>query len=297
MTMMEAVAKTLFDRTEERASGLAGGLAESDLEFFREKIFERAGINISAHKKELVRSRLVKRLRVLKLSGFEEYRSFLEGLSSGHQEWTEFVNALTTNKTEWFREASHFETLKEKILPKFDREGERKLKIWCCASSTGEEAYSLAFVCSLFLKKRDFEIHASDIDTAVLKTAQSGVYRKDQALDQTPPEFQRFFDRGEGPIERWVRVNRKIKEKIVFRQKNLMEPPENAREFDIVFCRNVLIYFQPRTIEEIMGNLWKASKDNALLFIGHSESLQNLDTPYKYLKTSIYAKGSKLAKF
>ncbi|MEX0798055.1 MAG: protein-glutamate O-methyltransferase CheR [Bacteriovoracaceae bacterium] len=269
-------------------------LEYSDFEFFQRLIFSIAGINISPQKKELIRSRISKRVKSLGLGGYSEYRSYLESIPKRHEEWTHFTNALTTNKTEWFREKGHFDYLKEKVIPLLSQRGQ-KVKVWCAASSTGEEAYTLAFLLESHLKGKDYEIHASDIDTEALCKAQNGVYRKGLALAQTPKEYLSFFDNGREEIQEWVRVNKKIKEKIKFFQKNLLEAPERKNMYDIVFCRNVLIYFETPTITKIIENLRQSSKKDALLFVGHSESLQNVQTEYKYKGSSIYIKGKYFA--
>lgn len=269
-------------------------LKNTDFEFFQRSIFSIAGINISSQKKELVRSRISRRLKALGLKGYSEYRSYLESIPNGHEEWTHFTNSLTTNKTEWFREKGHFDYFKEKVIPLLNQ-SKQKVKVWCAASSTGEEAYTLAFLLESHLKGKDYEIHASDIDTEALLKAQNGVYRKNLALSQTPKEYLSYFDSGSEDIQDWVRVNKKIKGKIKFFQKNLLEPPERRDEYDIVFCRNVLIYFETPTITKIIENLRQSSKKDALLFVGHSESLQNVQTEYKYKGTSIYIKGKYFA--
>jgi chemotaxis protein methyltransferase CheR len=196
---------------------------------------------------------------------------------------------LTTNKTDWFREPQHFNYLLENFLPQWVRSGKKHLKVWCAASSTGEEPYTLAIVLKKGLRNTDidFSIFASDIDTRVLSIAENGVYKKER-LWQVPEEFQDSFVFGTQEISSWMKVKREIKQHVQFGQVNLAQGPYPWREeYDLIFCRNVLIYFNQDTIEEVVENLYPAAKKDALLFIAHSESLQNVSTQWNYKKASI----------
>lgn len=267
---------------------------DSDIDFFRKKIFQMAGISISPEKGEMIRSRIRKRTRDLQIETISEYRVYLEKLPKEHKEWNHFVNALTTNKTEWFREPAHFRLLEEEFLPKWLKQGHRTLKVWCAACSTGEEAYTLAIVLKNILPKGyNFEILASDIDTTTLWHAKNGVYKK-ASIDSIPEKYQGdFFNYGTDKIKEWVKVKKELKSHITFSRINLLDLREyTPNDFDIIFCRNVFIYFNRQTIEKITIDFHKACAENALLFVGHSESLQGNKNPFKYIKSSIYSKGA-----
>lgn len=266
-------------------------LSSSDFNYFKETIFQKAGISLSPAKMSLVEARLRHRIKDLNLSDFEDYRSFLEKIPQSHGEWQNFVNSLTTNKTSFFREKNHYEYLKNEFLPRWLKSGKDTLRVWCAASSTGEEAYSIGMVLNELLpKNKSFKILATDIDTNVLTKASNGVYPKIQLKD-VPEEFQSSFDFGTGSIENWVRIKKQIKEKILFKQHNLMEQssPEKGT-FDLVFCCNVLIYFKPEQIEFIANKLHYAANVGSVLFIGNSESLLNVNTAWKTIRPSIYSK-------
>lgn len=265
----------------------------SDLDFFRRKIFQIAGISISQDKGELIRSRIRKRVRMLNMETIGEYKSYLESLPPENQEWTDFINVLTTNKTEWFREPAHFKLLEEEFIPKWLNAHGGKLKIWCAACSTGEEAYTLALVLKKCLPKNThFEIFASDIDTTTLWHAKNGVYKKEQ-VNSIPEEYkENYFEYGTGAIEDWVKVKKELKQHITFSRINLLDFRNMpSQSFDFIFCRNVFIYFNQQTIEKIIQDFYNLSAKDSLLFVGHSESLQGANNPYQYKKSSIYSKG------
>lgn len=271
-------------------------LTSSEFEYFRNKIFELAGISMSDSKIELVRTRLRSRIISLGFSSFKEYQDYLKSLPSDDQEWQAFINVLTTNKTDWFREPEHFHFLVREFLPQWLSLGKKHLKVWCAASSTGEEPYTLALVLAEALKNTQitFEIVASDIDTKVLEVAKNGVYHEDR-LYQIPQEYQKsFIAKGTGEISSWFRLKKDLKSKVSFKQVNLVasEYPLKSK-FDIVFCRNVLIYFDNQTIEKVIQSIYKYCEEDSVLVIGHSESLQNIKSQWRYMRPSIYLKGRK----
>lgn len=271
-------------------------ISDEDFGFFKTEILRLTGISLSEAKRELVKSRLRSRVVAMGLKGFEEYRIHLKSLSPSDTEWQEFVNSLTTNKTDWFREKEHFEILQNRFLPGWIKLGKRKLNVWCAASSTGEEPYSLALLLDTYFKGTpvDYEILATDIDTEVLNTAARGVYPK-SGLMLVPEKYHKVgFDFGTKEISSWVRVKGRIKEKVHFEQFNLAQNiyPWKSR-FDLIFCRNVLIYFNSETTRSVVENAHHAASKEAALFIAHSESLQNIKTSWKYLEPSIYKKGER----
>lgn len=265
-------------------------LTDEDFLYFKEKIFASSGINLNLSKKTLVQSRLNAHLDKLNITSFTEYRRHLESIPANHPEIQNFINLLTTNKTEWFRENDHFIYLMEKFLPAWKKQGKKTLKIWSAASSSGEEAYTLAVI--LQNAGVDYEIIGTDIDTNVLEFARNGVYRKDQ-LQNIPSEYHRYFDLGKDEIKDWMKVNKVIRPHVTFDQFNLKNGnyKNMNHSFDLIFCRNVMIYFTPETIAEISEGLFQNAAANAVLIISHSESLQNLNTSWKVKHPSVYTKG------
>lgn len=268
-----------------------------DFTYFQEVIRLLAGITLSNSKHELVQSRLRSRVTALSFGSFSEYRALLESLAPSDPEWQVLINLLTTNKTDWFREPQHFEMLIKSFLPAWLKLNKRHLQVWCAASSTGEEPYTLALLLNSAFQGTNvtFEITATDIDTNVLQTAKSGVYSKDRLI-QIPERFHKEgFDFGRDEISAWVRVKKHLKEKIHFETFNLSEPRFPWKEkYDIIFCRNVLIYFSPEMTQAVVENAFQTAAKNAVLVIAHSESLQNLKTSWAYVQPSVYRKGGKL---
>jgi chemotaxis methyl-accepting protein methylase len=267
-------------------------LSEQEFFYFRDLIGNIAGISLSTGKKELIRSRLRSQVQSLGYSGFTEYRKHLESLASDDPEWQKFVNLLTTNKTDFFREPKHFDFLIHDFIPQWLRLGEKTLKIWSCASSTGEEPYTLAMVLKKYLPKdRDFKILATDIDTNVLAKAKNAVYPISKLIE-IPLEYQTdSINRGSGEVANWFHIKSDLKDKIVFKQHNLVEntyPGDDV--FDLILCRNLLIYFSPETIGKVVQKLYQSAKPDGFLFIGHSESLQGISTSWKMQKPSIFSR-------
>lgn len=266
-------------------------LAEEEFAYFCATIKEIAGIHLAPAKKQLVHGRVRQRVMELGLSSFEEYRGRLEKLPPKDPEWQSFVNLLTTNKTEFFREKDHFDFLRELLLQK-NAEG-KPVRIWCAAASTGEEPYTLAAVAHQALTV-PFEILATDIDTDVLAEAAEGVYPAAQAQEAPEAYRKTTFDFGRNGIEEWMRIKPAVRDRVKFQRHNLIDPALPAGQpFDFIFCRNVLIYFTPETCALVMQKLHDAAAPGALAFIGHSESLQNLKTPWKSIRPSVYQKRLK----
>ncbi|HLE00244.1 MAG TPA: protein-glutamate O-methyltransferase CheR [Bdellovibrionota bacterium] len=267
----------------------------ADFQFLRSAIWSLSGISLSDSKRQLVQSRLRSRLQVLGLEDFSAYRSLLQRLPPGHPEWQEFTNSLTTNKTDWFREPSHFDFLLSEFVPRWRRLTRTDhLKVWSAACSTGEEAYTLSMVLERAKRRREigsYEIVATDIDTEVLKRAVKGIYLK-SALNQIPVEYHsQAFATGTGEISHLIKVRPSFKQTVTFHHFNLTETPAPwSGEFDIVFCRNVFIYFSKEVIAKVVASLFRAAARDAVLLIGHSESLQGA-SKWRYLRPSIYTKG------
>ncbi|MYM66581.1 chemotaxis protein CheR [Pseudoduganella sp. FT55W] len=256
-----------------------------DFERVRGLIYKRAGISLADSKQEMVYSRLARRLRATGIGSFAKYLDDLEAGRLG-EEWESFTNALTTNLTSFFREAHHFPLLAEHIKNKRE-----PLTIWCSAASTGEEPYSIAMtVCEAFnTLTPNCQIIATDIDTNVLAHGAQGVYTMDR-LDKMAPERQRrFFLKGKGDREGQARVRPELRNMITFKQLNLLADSwPISGQFDVIFCRNVMIYFDKATQRKILSRFVPLMKPDALLFAGHSENFLYVSESLKLRGKTVY---------
>ncbi|MFC4932675.1 CheR family methyltransferase [Massilia sp. GCM10023247] len=257
----------------------------ADFERVRALIYSRAGISLADSKQEMVYSRLARRLRA---TGIQSFAKYLDDLEAGRmtQEWESFTNALTTNLTSFFREAHHFPLLAEHVRSLGARDG-APLTIWCSASSTGEEPYSIAMtLCEAFNSATPpVQIVATDIDTNVLAVASEGMYGIERVEKMSEERLKRFFLRGKGRHEGMVRVRPELRKLVTFRQLNLLSEswPLNG-QFDAIFCRNVMIYFDKETQRKILARFVPLMKPHALLFAGHSEN-------FLYVSSSLRLRG------
>jgi len=257
-----------------------------DFERVRGMIYKRAGIALADSKQEMVYSRLARRLRATGISSFVKYLDDLEAGRLGN-EWESFTNALTTNLTSFFREAHHFPLLAEHVKK---HRGEQ-LNIWCSASSTGEEPYSIAMtVCEAFDSlSPPVHIIATDIDTNVLATAANGVYPIDRIEKLTAEQQRRFFLKGKGDKAGMVRARPELRQLITYRQLNLLDEKWDIRgPFDVIFCRNVMIYFDKPTQRKILSRFVPLMKPDALLFAGHSENFLYVSDSLKLRGKTVY---------
>ncbi len=263
-------------------------LALSDAQFRRisQLIYQRAGIVLADHKRDMVYNRLVRRLRQLGLDDFGRYLAMLEA-NQDNAEWQAFINSLTTNLTAFFREAHHFPTLAEHARK---RQGE--YRVWSAAASTGEEPYSIAITLAdtLGTAPGRWKVFASDIDTEVLNKAQSGVYRQDELKTLSQQQLQHYFMRGTGPHNGLVRVRQELANYVDFSPVNLLDRTYNVPgPFDAIFCRNVMIYFDKTTQQDILRRFVPLLKPDGLLFAGHSENFSNLVREFSLRGQTVYA--------
>ncbi len=268
-------------------------LSDAEYREIRDRIYKLAGINLGDHKQDLVYSRLTKRIRALGLGNFASYLNFVDS-PEGESEVEYMLNALTTNLTSFFREAHHFEHLKDtalKALIKNPNGGDRRLRIWCSACSTGEEPYSIAMTLlesGIDLGKLDIKILATDLNTEVLAQASSGNYSP-SVLSKCPPQYRSYFrskPNGEGEIKE------NVKELISFRQLNLLGNWPMKGKFDIVFCRNVLIYFDNVTKNKLVDRFANILRPEGWLYLGHSESASGNHSSLAPTGRTIYRKCS-----
>lgn len=250
----------------------------------RNLIYEHAGISLSPIKKEMVYSRLVRRLRALGHGSFDIYLAHLE---SNSEEIESFVNALTTNLTAFFREPHHFEMLTQQMQAAHAR----PFRIWCAAASTGEEAYSLAMTaCEAFDSMTPpVSILASDIDTNVLRTASEGIYPMERVDRMAPSRLKRFFLRGSGNKAGFVRVRPELQALMQFERINLLDrewPIQTA--FDAIFCRNVMIYFDRGTQLRLLQRFKPYLQPHGLFYAGHSESFLHAAELFRSRGRTVY---------
>lgn len=246
-------------------------LTDADFNRIQRLLKERSGIDVGAGKRMLVYGRLTRRLRALKLQTFAEYLSLVENPAS--DEASAFLNALTTNVTELFREEHHFDLLRERVVPELEQARTRRLRIWSAGCSLGDEPYSIALTLATLpaLADWDVKILATDIDSDVLAQASTGVYQAER-IAKLKPAFRSFFRRGVGKNDGLAKVDSRIRDMITFKQLNLHDEWPMHGPFDVIFCRNVIIYFDPPTRERLVRRFSGLLRDGGYLCLGHSES-------------------------
>jgi chemotaxis protein methyltransferase CheR len=262
---------------------------KADFERVRQLIYQRAGISLHAGKQAMVYSRLSRRLRETGHRSFADYLQWLESHAGagGDAEWQEFVNCLTTNLTSFFREEHHFHALAADLKA---RGSLKPLRIWCSAASTGEEPYSIAMtVVEALGAAPPVKILSSDIDTKVLATAQRGVYSADSRGLSTE-RLHRHFLRGTGANAGRIRVKPELARLVEFRPFNLMSASWSAlgEPFDVVFCRNVMIYFDAPTQRKVLQRVHAAMRPGSLLYVGHSENFTDARELFRLRGKTIY---------
>jgi len=268
-------------------------LSEKDFLCFSRLVYEQAGINLHQGKKELLRARLAKRIRELGFESFSRYYEHLVSDGSG-EEILHMLDCIATNLTRFFREEAHFQFLAETVYPEFQealKKGSQDpiFRVWSAACSTGEEPYSIAMHVSSYLGW-DYQVLATDISTKALGKAQKGVYHLSR-LSEVPSWMVRsFFLRGHGPREGYVRLKPEIRSRVSFQRHNLMEPPPFQEGMDVVFCRNVLIYFDRATQKKVVESISRVLKPGGYLLVGHAESLNGAVPQLRYVRPAVYRK-------
>ncbi|MBO9515087.1 MAG: chemotaxis protein CheR [Variovorax sp.] len=258
---------------------------DNDFAKVRTLIHRRAGIALGEQKRQMVYSRLSRRLRELRLPEFSAYLELLESRQDG-DEWQSFINSLTTNLTSFFREAHHFPVLAEHV-----RKVQQPVTVWCAAASTGEEPYSIAITLREALGDRasSARVIATDIDTAVLAKASAGIFTMEQVRPLSPERLRRFFNKGTGANAGKVRVRPEVAAMVSFSRLNLLDPVWSVKEpVDAIFCRNVMIYFDKPTQKRVLDRFAPLLKANGLLFAGHSENASLVNQTFKPLGHTVY---------
>jgi chemotaxis protein methyltransferase CheR len=268
---------------------------DADFNSLRQLVREVSGITLADSKRELVYGRLSRRLRHHGLNSFADYRALLSG-DRGPAEMGEFTNAVTTNLTSFFRENHHFDYLRDHFLvPRVNgRNAERRIRIWCSAASTGEEPYSIAMTVADAIpdwERWDIKILATDIDTDVLAQCAAASYKEERIAGLPRARLEKHFTHvGSGPTLRY-NIKPELKQMISFRQLNLMNPLPMKGPLDVIFCRNVIIYFEKDTQRELFARMAPLQRPGDLLFLGHSESLFKVSEEWSLIGKTIYRKG------
>jgi len=266
-------------------------MSHAEFQRLRELVREHTGIALSPAKRQLIYGRLARRLRALQIQTFREYITLLERGEASELE--EFINAVTTNLTSFFREPHHFEFLAGQALSSLLAKpaAARRLRIWCCAASTGEEAYSVAMVlreAQQQLAGWDVKLLATDLDSAVIAAAAAGVYTEERFQGMKAKRVARFFEKGSGTQAGKYRAREELRSLTTFRQLNLMQEWPMRGPFDAIFCRNVIIYFDKPTQRVLFERMARLQRPGDFLFLGHSESLYRVSERYELIGRTIY---------
>ena len=265
-------------------------LTEADFEKFRRLAYDRFGLDLRDGKESLVAARLGKKLRELDFQSYQEYYRYVTEDRSG-KALTSLIDALTTNHTSFFREPAHFDYLRRTILPGL-RESNR-IEIWSAACSTGEEPYSIAFSLLEELGEAAFKnvrILATDISTRVLAEAYRAEYRAERFSGIPTDQLRRYLLRGERRFQGWYRVKPQLRAMVEFRRVNLMDGVSHLGTFPVIFCRNVMIYFDKPTQQSLVNRLAGCLDPGGYLLIGHAESLNGIEHPLRYVRPAVYQK-------
>jgi chemotaxis protein methyltransferase CheR len=281
------------DSRSARAARTASRRDDESCEFIIALIYERSRIRLHDGKHALIKARLGKRMRLLGFPSLSDYCQFLQS-PAGTEEVTHAVDALTTNFTNFLREEDHFQFLVNQALPAMLGKTRRKFSLWSAACASGEEPFSLAF----YLEEKfplaegwDWRILATDISTKALGKAEASVYAGDRLEGLSNAWLRKYFQMGTGQAEGYFRVKNQIRERINFRNVNLLGAYDFPDRFEAILCRNVMIYFDRPTQQQLVTNLSRFLVPSGYLLIGHSESLTGLPVPFRCLRPSYYQKN------
>lgn len=271
-------------------------LSESDFQVFSKFIYSEFGIKMPPIKRIMLQGRLLKRIRELNMSSYSEYKQYLFSKEGHSREILHFLNVVTTNKTDFFREPVHFNFMTDVALPDFRSKGTNGqiFRVWSAGCSSGEEPYTISVVLNEFERMNSafkFDILGTDISTQMLEKAAKGVYLANKLVTVPLELKKRYFLKSKDPNNLTVRVHPLLQKSIRLAYLNLMDNQYSVKEsFDIIFCRNVMIYFDRLTQEKVINKLCLQLKPGGYFFIGHSESLSGMDVPLQHIKPTIFRK-------
>jgi len=265
-------------------------LSDKDFQAFSDFIYNEYGIKMPPVKRVMLQGRLLKRIRELNMNSYTEYKEYFFSQEGQKKEIFNFLNVITTNKTDFFREPVHFDFLRDEILPK--HQGNGFFKVWSAGCSSGEEPYTISIVLNEHKRLSpnfNYSIHGSDISNKVLTNAAKGIYAENK-ITLMPLEFKkRYFLKSKDRNNPTVRVKPELQRNIALKHVNLMDNHYDMNEtFDVIFCRNVLIYFDRATQEKVISKLCNYLRPGGIFFIGHSESLSGMNVPLEHIKPTIF---------
>ncbi|MDD5790240.1 MAG: chemotaxis protein CheR [Spirochaetia bacterium] len=272
-------------------------LTDSQFHRISEFIQKNVGIKMPEEKRLMVQSRLTGRLKSLKMSNFDDYLNFaFSGTLEGSEEIALMINAITTNLTNFFRENVHFEYLTDTVLPELAQKNIKKVELWSAGCSTGQEPYTLSIVMQEFMRKNpgkidDYSVYATDISSRVLDKAIDAVYPMSEVESLSLELKKRYFLKSKDTVNPSVRLKPEIRQKVSFDRLNFMAPSyPRTTEKNVIFCRNVLIYFDKPTQESVVRKLLEHLMPGGYLFLGHSETIFGMDLPLKTVGPTIFKK-------
>ncbi len=272
----------------------ASGMTDGDFNRLRQFIEAELGIRMPPSKRVMLESRLSRRLRHLGLQSFGAYADLVFSPEGARTELIHMIDAVTTNKTDFFREADHFDYLLNQLLPSYSPKTGLPFRLWSAGCSTGEEAYTLAMVMEEHRRKVpafQYSIFASDISTRVLAQALNAVYDEEKIAPIPLDYKKRYFLRSKDPSLAVVRIKPELRSKVEFRRLNLMdEEYQIPWKFDVIFCRNVIIYFERPVQERLIQKLYGALSEGGTLFLGHSETITGMKVPFRSVAPTVYKK-------
>lgn len=291
-----AFKRTAGTRAESRSvmSAPGDGLSARNFDLLSRYIYDYSGIKMPIAKKTMLEGRLRRRLRFVGLEGLNEYCDYLFNHGGLDTEAIHLIDAVTTNKTDFFREPTHFEHLSNKALPDLAAKGHRRLRVWSSACSIGAEPYTLAMVMEDYLEMKggpDFSILATDLSTDVLQVAKRGIFSSAMIEPVDPERRKRYVMEPREPARGEVRIHPKLRSKVGFARLNLMDRSYSVGDpMHVIFCRNVLIYFDKKTQEQVLSRLCDRLLPGGYLYVGHSETITGFGLPVQQVANTVFQK-------
>ncbi|KAF7785342.1 chemotaxis protein methyltransferase CheR [Pseudoalteromonas rubra] len=268
-------------------------MTDEDFSSISQRVYETCGIVLGPHKRDMVYSRLARRVRANGLASFAEYLALLS--EEPNPEFSHFINAITTNLTSFFREAHHFDFLHQQVIPelKIKHKTDKRVRIWSAGCSTGEEAYSIAMtIANAFPGDWDVKVLATDLDSNVLHKGQEGVYNSASVTGLDSEHLKKWFMCSSDGTQ--YKAKDVLRSRVFFKRLNLLEPWPMKGPFDVIFCRNVLIYFDKETKDRLFDNYHQLLAEQGYLFIGHSETMGKEHLGFKNLGKTMYQKVAQI---
>jgi chemotaxis protein methyltransferase CheR len=269
-------------------------MRDSEFEFIRSVVYERSRINLGTDKRELVSARVGKRLRATNVSSLGDYCTLLQA-PGADEELAHLIDAISTNHTFFFREIAHFNFLRDRAVPEMTSRARAEkwsaFRVWSAASSSGEEAYSIAITLAECLPQHPWHIEGTDISNRIVAKAAAAIYKDETVSRIDPAMLKAYFQRGIGPQAGNYRVKAELRNRVTFRHLNLLEGEPPFRDpFQVIFCRNVMIYFDRPTQEELVQRLVRRLVPGGYLLVGHSESLTHIKHGLRTVQPAVYQK-------